>query len=130
MSHYLNLPLPNKSNKKPVINQPSIICHFFDKPKFVADEIWLLLTMWGQWTPFFEWMLQEFFPVPQRVSAIFCNIKYNWQRPLHLKWSWEHVKPTKHTIHYEFYFILFKIKTILILILFSLYVGNTIFFCL
>lgn len=85
---YVTLPelaLSNKSNKKPVINQPSLICHFFDTPKFEADEIWLLLTMWGQWTPFFERMLQEFFPVPQKVSAIFCNTKYKWQRPLHLK---------------------------------------------
>lgn len=71
--------------KNPVINQSPIIYHFFDKPKFVADEIWFLLTMWGQWTPFLQHMSQDFFPAPQRISAILCNIKDKWQRPLHLK---------------------------------------------
>lgn len=80
-----NLPLSNKCNKTLVINLPPIICHFFDKPKFVADEVWLLLTMWRQRTNFFEYMLQDFFPAPQMVSAIFYNIKDKWQQPFCIK---------------------------------------------
>lgn len=83
--------------KNPVINQSPIISHFLDKPKFVADEIWFLLTMWGQWT-FFRTHVARFFSCSTKDI---CNpLQYQRQitKALALK-----IKMRTHKTHKTYY---------------------------